>query len=308
MQRIDGSTAAPSMPAIAAASGTPGYFTGGNPAGPTPATVVTPDWLNMVQEELVAVIIGAGLALKKSDTGQLFAAIQTLIASGGVAFATDTETVAGTVSNKAVSPRAAAALTADRIAALVAGAPAALNTLAELAVAVGNNPNFATDVTTALAARALVSQQIVGAGLASGGGDLTEDRTITVPAASGTELNAGTDATKALTPAAFATAGGGDGSTGWAPLPGGNMIQWGSIAVVGNGTSKTPFSIVFPRPFLNVCGSVVGTCDPYTDADPALVINFRAPSIAGVSGIMNTTNSSNRLSNARTLRWQAIGR
>ncbi|GAA0448704.1 MULTISPECIES: gp53-like domain-containing protein [Sphingomonas] len=49
----------------------------------------------------------------------------------------------------------------------------------------------------------LLGRRITGAGLATGGGDLTADRTITVPAASAAEADAGTIASKALTPASI---------------------------------------------------------------------------------------------------------
>lgn len=39
-------------------SGRPGYFFGGDPTTGKQATVVTADWLNMVQEELLAVVTG----------------------------------------------------------------------------------------------------------------------------------------------------------------------------------------------------------------------------------------------------------
>ena len=54
-------------------------FTEGNPTIPVPATVVTDDWLNAVQEELVAAITGAGLELEKSDNTQLWQAISQTI-------------------------------------------------------------------------------------------------------------------------------------------------------------------------------------------------------------------------------------
>ena len=49
----------------------------------------------------------------------------------------------------------------------------------------------------------LLGRRITGAGLASGGGDLTADRTITVEAASPAEADAGALASKALTPASI---------------------------------------------------------------------------------------------------------
>lgn len=69
MHRIDGAAAAPG-----------GFFTDGDPTVGTPATVVTDDWLNSVQEEIVAVILSAGIALSKPSNEQLLAAIGVLIA------------------------------------------------------------------------------------------------------------------------------------------------------------------------------------------------------------------------------------
>jgi len=80
MFRIDDVTAANALPTPGAA-GTPGYFTEGNPGLGVPATKVTGDWLNMIQEEIANVVTGAGGALSKSTFNQLFTAIQTLIGS-----------------------------------------------------------------------------------------------------------------------------------------------------------------------------------------------------------------------------------
>lgn len=69
MHRIDGPAAAPG-----------GLFTDGDPNVGTPATVVTDDWLNAVQEEVVAVIGAAGIALSKPSNTQLVASLGVLIA------------------------------------------------------------------------------------------------------------------------------------------------------------------------------------------------------------------------------------
>lgn len=53
-------------------------FTEGDPTIPTAATEVSAEWLNAVQEEVAAVIAGAGIALDKADNGQLLEAIKTL--------------------------------------------------------------------------------------------------------------------------------------------------------------------------------------------------------------------------------------
>lgn len=72
MHRIDGPGAT-----------TDNRFTEGNPATGLPATVVTADWANAIQEEVARVIEEAGLTLTKANNGQLFTAISNLIAAGG---------------------------------------------------------------------------------------------------------------------------------------------------------------------------------------------------------------------------------
>ena len=77
MHRIDTATATPDH-----------KFTEGDPAVPVAATTVSAEWLNAVQEELVAVITRAGLELKKSDNGQLWQAISQLITNAKPGLAT----------------------------------------------------------------------------------------------------------------------------------------------------------------------------------------------------------------------------
>lgn len=61
-------------------------FTEGNATLSIPATVVSADWLNAVQKELVTVVEGLGLTLKTpgTETGdQVLAAIKKLVQQGG---------------------------------------------------------------------------------------------------------------------------------------------------------------------------------------------------------------------------------
>ncbi|MGJ3523114.1 phage tail protein [Nitratidesulfovibrio sp. D1] len=92
-------------------------FTEGDPTIPTAATEVSAEWLTAVQEEVAAVIAGAGIVLDKADNGQLLEAIATLIANaapempgyattetpGLVRRATDEDTEAG-VGDGYISP------------------------------------------------------------------------------------------------------------------------------------------------------------------------------------------------------------
>lgn len=82
MKRITSTDAVGVLPA-ASESGTIGYFTNGDPGVPTPATTVTAEWLNRVQEEIAGVIEGAGDTLDGADNAQLYNAILTLINNAG---------------------------------------------------------------------------------------------------------------------------------------------------------------------------------------------------------------------------------
>ncbi len=108
MDRINHSTATPDR-----------MFTAGNPAASIPATVMTPAFANGVQEELCNVIEGAGITLDPEDDTQLDQAIDAKIAAstsaatttaqGIVELATDAETIAGTDTERAVTPAGLAA-------------------------------------------------------------------------------------------------------------------------------------------------------------------------------------------------------
>lgn len=57
-------------------------FTSGDPTIPVPATTVTAEWLNSVQEELAAAIAAAGISLDKTRNDQLKTALGILIEAG----------------------------------------------------------------------------------------------------------------------------------------------------------------------------------------------------------------------------------
>ena len=93
-------------------------FTEGDPVSAVPATEVTGDWLNAVQEEIAAVIVSAGLTLNKANNAQLLAAITQKITAaipasppdasttvkGLIELATDPEVQAGADTLRAITP------------------------------------------------------------------------------------------------------------------------------------------------------------------------------------------------------------
>lgn len=120
MYRIDGGDAAVALPTPGAA-GTGGYFEGG--------TVVSADWLNLVQEEIVAVVALDGTALSKSTTNQMAAVVEPVLALDSDASDTGSVTsdhvrlVAVSASSRASGSRATAIAAS---AALCAGTQAAV--------------------------------------------------------------------------------------------------------------------------------------------------------------------------------------
>lgn len=72
MHRIDGSTATPGN-----------QFTEGSPTGGVPATIVSDDWLNDVQENLCHLIEQAGVTLTKGRNADLLDAVNALAAIAG---------------------------------------------------------------------------------------------------------------------------------------------------------------------------------------------------------------------------------
>ena len=69
-----------------------GRFTEGDPTVPIPATTVSADWLNAVQDEVLAVLSAAGLAPAKNNNAQLLAALKKIVGTVNALTATRLET------------------------------------------------------------------------------------------------------------------------------------------------------------------------------------------------------------------------
>ncbi len=88
MQRIKSSGAVPVLPEREENSNVPGYFYGGDPATGRRATVVSAEWLNDVQEEIIGVLQAADISPEDGRQDQLSEAVKRL-AQGAVEESTD---------------------------------------------------------------------------------------------------------------------------------------------------------------------------------------------------------------------------
>ena len=98
MFRIDSFVTKATLEAPQPVGGVVGYFTEGDPQTSTPATVVSSDWLNMVQEEIVNVILAAGLTPSKTTYTQLRDSI-----SAGITDTTSEVALANNVANQNIT-------------------------------------------------------------------------------------------------------------------------------------------------------------------------------------------------------------
>lgn len=158
MQKIGASTA--SANAL-------GEFTEGNPGAGVAATLLKAAWLNAVQRELVHLVEGAGLTLDSADDSQILKAIQAIQtnASTWLKLSGKPTTISGFGITDAFTKAETTTAIQQRIADLVASSPASLDTLKELADALGNDPNFATTMTNALAGKANKATTLSGYGI-----------------------------------------------------------------------------------------------------------------------------------------------
>ncbi|MFC4256686.1 hypothetical protein GRI97_15820 [Altererythrobacter xixiisoli] len=174
----------------------------------------------------------------------------------GVAYiATQAQVDAGEEERAIVTPRTMAV----RLAALVAGIN---GQIANFTAAIDDTiAGFIASVNASLAA--IRARTITGSGLATGGGDLTANRIIHVPAAGGADIDAGTAADLAVTPASLRATSRSMGSTGWIRNADGTIEMWGRVTP--SYTSEGDFAVAFPTSFPTACDSVM-LCDLISSA------------------------------------------
>ncbi|EEY6332979.1 phage tail protein [Escherichia coli] len=140
---------------------------------------------------------------------------------------------------------ATTAFVKSAIAAMVGSAPAALDTLNELAAALGNDPNFATTMLNALAGKQPLDNTLTNLSGKDVAGLLAY-----LDLGEAAKRNVGTGANQIPDMGSFTLSVSG---TGYQKLPSGFILQWGSIGAPGIAQDVvTHFPIAFPNRCLRV--------------------------------------------------------
>ncbi|MFT7749333.1 UNVERIFIED_CONTAM: phage tail protein [Escherichia coli] len=251
----------------------------GTPKAPTPAAgnnttqVATTAF---VQAALTALINGAPATLdtlkelaaainndpKFSTTINNALALKAPLSSPALTGTPTAPTAAQSVNNTQI---ATTAFVKSAIAAMVGSAPAALDTLNELAAALGNDPNFATTMLNALAGKQPLDNTLTNLSGKDVAGLLSY-----LGLGEAAKRNVGTGDNQIPDMGAFAS------GSGWFRLPGGYIVQFGTFA----GNTTRFISGHFPIPFPNqpmVSVSVMSDAvqsDPSIPAPQVLSVNF----------------------------------
>ena len=121
--------------------------------------------------------------------------------ASGYSFVIDEDTLASDSDTKVPTQQSVKTYVDTQVSNIIGGAPAALDTLNELAAALGNDSSFATSVTNSLSGKASTTTQVIAGSGLSGGGTLAADRTLAV---SGLTLTHFADAAVQTSAEAFA--------------------------------------------------------------------------------------------------------
>ncbi|MGL6118501.1 phage tail protein [Plesiomonas sp.] len=202
-----------------------------------------------------------------------------------------------------------AAFVKSAIAALVGSSPEALDTLNELAAALGNDPNFSTTMINALAGKLSKDQN---------GADIPDKERFlqNLQMGSAAKRNVGTGAGQI--PDMSAWSSGGTSSAGWRRAPDGFIEQWG-ILTISSFTQPTPagvtgtvqlqgtYSLNFPIPFVSqVVEFHISPMSCQTAGIWPAMGAYGSPNLSGISGAPIILTGSPGAS--ITLLWRSKGK
>ena len=203
-------------------------------------------------------------------------------------------TAAQSVNNTQI---ATTAFVKSAIAAMVGSAPAALDTLNELAAALGNDPNFATTMLNALAGKQPLDNTLTNLSGKDVAGLLTY---LGLGEAAKRDVGTGENQIPDMT--SFAS---GDG---WMKLPNGKILQYGRGAVtptLSTQTMRITFSIPFPKKVDCAMLTHSGDGGAPLGAGRGFVMTAEGPTLTGFNSAYRTSSTSDTVS--MNYSWWAVG-
>ncbi|EES4586656.1 TPA: phage tail protein [Escherichia coli] len=283
----------------------------GTPKAPTPAAgnnttqVATTAF---VQAALTALINGAPATLDTlkeiaaainndpnfSTTINNALALKAPLSSPALTGTPTAPTAAQSVNNTQI---ATTAFVKSAIAAMVGSAPAALDTLNELAAALGNDPNFATTMLNALAGKQPLDNTLTNLSGKDVAGLLTY-----LGLGEAAKRDVGTGENQIPDMASFAS---GDG---WMKLPNGKILQYGRGAVtptLSTQTMRITFSIPFPKKVDCAMLTHSGDGGAPLGAGRGFVMTAEGPTLTGFNSAYRTASTSSTVS--MNYSWWAVG-
>ncbi len=283
----------------------------GTPKAPTPAAgnnttqVATTAF---VQAALTALINGAPATLDTlkeiaaainndpnfSTTINNALALKAPLSSPALTGTPTAPTAAQSVNNTQI---ATTAFVKSAIAAMVGSAPAALDTLNELASALGNDPNFATTMLNALAGKQPLDNTLTNLSGKDVAGLLAY-----LGLGEAAKRDVGTGENQIPDMASFAS---GDG---WMKLPNGKILQYGRGAVtptLSTQTMRITFSIPFPKKVDCAMLTHSGDGGAPLGAGRGFVMTAEGPTLTGFNSAYRTASTSSTVS--MNYSWWAVG-
>lgn len=300
MHRIDHATAVSNL------------FTEGNPSLGQPATVVTDDWLNDVQEELITILAAAGVTPVKGTQNQLLAALSTLfVAPPATAPQFDSDTSIATTEfvqralgnyQGVISVTDNVTLAAGDVGKIIVGAASMAGKTITLPAAssVPNGSSYhilcGSVGSSAVMTVAAAGGDTINPGVDGGAGGVSSvamnfQDTVELVRFNGTSwrIKSGSLQLKYTGLLASSMA-----AAGYQKLPSGLIVQWGKTTSVASNSGQ---SVTFPLAFPNACWSVVATPDSSVTATSACAAS---PSTSGFTARNNSGS-------ANIIMWFAIG-
>lgn len=283
----------------------------GTPKAPTPAEGNNTTQIAttaFVQAALMALINGAPATLdtlkeiaaainndpKFSTTINNALALKAPLSSPALTGTPTAPTAAQSVNNTQI---ATTAFVKSAIAAMVGSAPAALDTLNELAAALGNDPNFATTMLNALAGKQPLDNTLTNLSGKDVAGLLAY-----LGLGEAAKRDVGTGENQIPDMASFAS---GDG---WMKLPNGKILQYGRGAVtptLSTQTMRITFSIPFPKKADCAMLTHSGDGGAPLGAGRGFVMTAEGPTLTGFNSAYRTSSTSDTVS--MNYSWWAVG-